>query len=583
MCESCGVPNLGSVGERAGVTRHAARIAAAATAKLQVAACAGPASAPSPDADLVLYNGTIIQDPLSGKTAEAIAIRGNRIVAVGDRAEVVRQAGRDTEQRDLQGRTVTAGLIDSHLHQYMGAMEQANISLLEARDLADVVAAIDARVTRTPAGQWVCARGGWHESLLAEARLPTRAELDPVSPNNPVFIPRGGHVVTVNSEALRIAGITRDTPDPDGGVIVRDANGEPTGVLLESAAQLVRGRLPAPPDTAEQQRLLRQKIAEHAALGITSVTEPGLTTAQYEQYVALRQAGRLDVRAHILLWARSLTDVETVTASMLPRSGDDMLRLDGFKIAADGGVEGAYLHQPYQIVPGEQPNSDYVGTLNLPSGGAAELARMYVAAARHGFQFQTHAVGDAAFDHVVRALELADGEIPLAPHRFAIMHLFLPSGAGLASMKRMGIIATVQDHPVLLGNNQLRWWGADRAARAIPIRTILDAGITTGGGTDAPVCPPSPLWSMGWMTTRKTLRGNVLGAEQAITPAEALHLYTIGSAYTQFAEDCIGSLVPGKLADLVVLDGNPLTVPADEIRDIQVMLTMVDGRTVYER
>lgn len=531
---------------------------------------------------VVLYNGTIIQDPLRGTTAEAIAIRGNRIVAIGDSAEVMRQTDRDTERRDLQGRTVTAGFIDSHLHQYMGAMEQANVSLLEARDIADVVAAIGAHVTQTPAGQWVSARAGWHESLLAEGRLPTRLDLDPVSPDHPVFIPRGGHVVTVNSRALQIAGITRDTPDPEAGVIVRDANGEPTGVLLESAAQLVRARLPAPPDAAEQQQLLRRKIAEHAALGITSVTEPGLTMAEYEQYVALRQAGQLDVRAHILLWAHSLTDVETLSTAVQPRAGDDMLRLDGFKTFSDGGVEGAYLSEPYQIVPGEQPRTDYFGTLKLPPGGEAELARMYVTAARRSFQFHTHAVGDAAFDHVVRAHELADAEISLAPHRFAVVHLFLPSGSGLASMKQMGLIATVQDHPVLLGNNQVRWWGPERAARAIPIRTILDAGITTGGGTDAPVCPPSPLWSMGWMATRKTLRGTVLGPEQAITPAEALQLYTMGSAYTQFAEDSIGSLLPGKLADLVVLDGNPLTVPANEIRDIQVALTMVDGRTVYE-
>ncbi|MFB9302102.1 amidohydrolase [Kibdelosporangium philippinense] len=386
-------------------------------------------------------------------------------------------------------------------------------------------------------------------------------------------------MVSVNSQALKIAGVTRDTPDPAGGVIVRDASGEPTGVLLEAAAQLVRAHLPAPPAIAEQRRLLLAQMAAHNALGITSVTEPGISPANYELYASLRQ--QLTVRAHLLLRVTSLADVETMVEAFPGKSGDDMLSLDGFKSYADGGVEGGYLYQPYQVIPGEQTNPGYRGTLRLPAGGEDELARMYVTAARHKFQFQTHVVGDAAFDIVVSALRKANDEIRLAPYRFALMHLFLPSHAGMKTMKRMGILATVQDHPVLLGDNMVKWWGRERAGRGIPVRDLIDAGLVVAGGTDAPVVPPSPLWSLGWMTTRKTLQDEILGAGQAITPAEALHLYTAGSAYTQFAEHSVGTLTPGKRADLVVLDGNPLTCRRDEIRDIKVQETMVDGRTVY--
>lgn len=535
------------------------------------------------DASHVFVNGRVLSDVSRGTWADGLAVRGSTILAVGSRSEVMQHAGRRTRVWDLDGKHVLPGLIDTHIHQYLSAMDRSHVPLLDARSIADVAAAIGARTSATPGGDWVRARMGWHESLLAEGRLPTRHDLDPVSPDNPVFIPRGAHVAAVNSATLRLAGIDRDTPDPTGGVIVRDADGEPTGVLLESARELAQAHLPPAPTPEEQRRLLREQMAEHNALGITSTTDPGLTDAQFGIYTDLWHDGALTVRSRLLRRVTSLGDVEKAAEAFQPRSGDDWLRMDGFKYASDGGVEGAYLRDPYQIVPGEQTDPDYRGTMFLPPGGEQELADLYAAAARGGYQVQTHVVGDAAFEIVMDALQAADRQCSLAPHRFTIMHAFLPTTATLQMMRQLNVLATVQDHPVLLGRNQLRWWGTDRAHRAIPLRDIADAGILMGGGTDAPVVPANPFWSLWWMTSRRTLGGEVLGEEQALTPQEALATYTTGNAYVQFDEDRLGALHAGKLADLIIVDHDPLSSDPETLRNLQPDATMVDGEIVFER
>ncbi|MEW2508016.1 amidohydrolase [Amycolatopsis sp. NPDC047767] len=580
MCQLCGSEPR----ESSAVSRRTLFAAAAglAVTPMMLGTPAEAATHADAEADLILHNGHVVTAALHGRTTQAIAIRGGRVLAAGPSDRIRRLGGRHTRTVDLKGRAVVPGLIDSHLHQFTSALDRPNVSLLEARSIADVVAAIGTRVAASAAGAWVQARSGWHESLLAEGRLPARAELDPVSPENPVFIPRGGHVATVNSKALELAGITRDTPDPTGGVIVRDANGEPTGVLLERARSLVTPVLPAPPSADQQRRQLRDQMAEHNALGITGVTEPGLDPSQIEIYTRLWHDGEMTTRAHLLWRIAALADVDAAVAAFKPRTGDDMLRFDGLKYLSDGGVEGGFLRDPYQLVPGEQTSPDYHGVQLLPPGGRDELTEMYRRAARHGFQVQTHVVGDAAMDFIVDVLATVHRDTSLAHLRWVLMHLFLPSGPNLAHMRKMGLLASVQDHPVLLGANQVTWWGAERGSRAVPIRDILDAGLLAGGGTDAPVVPPSPLWSLGWMVTRETLKGDVLGPEQAITAREALHLYTLGSAQTQFAEHTLGTLDPGKLADLVVLDADPLTTDPGAIKDLGVTMTVVGGRVVHE-
>jgi predicted amidohydrolase YtcJ len=515
--------------------------------------------------------------------AEAVAVSGGRVSAIGSSEDVLALATRRTRLVDLQGRVAVPGLSDSHLHQFRAAVDRPRVALDGARSVADVVALVGARTARLPAGEWVEARTLWHESLLVESRLPTRWDLDVVSPDNPVYLPRGGHVATVNSAALERAGITRDTPDPAGGTIVRRADGEPTGVLLERARDLLSPVLPSEPTLQEQVRMLADQMSELNSMGVTSVTDPGLLPDELDAYLGLHEAGGITVRSHLLLRVHDLEALEVALAATSPRQGDALLRFDGFKYSIDGGVEGAALMEPYQVVDGEQTDATYRGQLILPPGGHDELAQMYLQAAEAGFQFQTHAVGDAAAEALLEHYEFVNSKVELRPLRWVAVHLSMPTRRVLGTMARLGILSTMQDNAVQLGRNQLRWWGEERAHAANPIRSVLDAGIVVGGGTDGPVVPLSPFLSLWWMTTRGSLQGDVIGAEHAISGEEALSLYTQHSAVTQFAEGDRGTLTAGKVADIAVLDDDPATMPVDRIKDLQCSMTLLGGRPVYER
>lgn len=543
--------------------------------------CAIQASAGAQPAEMILCGGVVHTMDGGARTVQAVAIRGGRFLAVGDDAAVMRDAGPETAVIDLHGRAVVPGLIDSHLHMAFAALNRTGVALLDARSIADVQRAVAARLADTPAGGWVIASSGWHESLLAEGRLPTRYELDQVSPDHPVFIPRGGHVVAVNSRALALSGITAATPNPRGGVIVRDpATGEATGVLLETAAYFARRVLPPPPPPAEQARLLRDTMQELNGYGLVSVVDPGIDDRLVQIYAGLRDAGQMTIRTDLLYRATTLEQVRKGLAHTALR-GDDMLRFAGIKVPLDGGVEGARLYDAYQLVPGEQPDPAYKGVLLLPPGGEDELVDGLRLAAAANVQVQTHAVGDETIDAVLRAYGRVNAETPLKGRRWTVMHVFLPTPQAIRTMVELGIMATAQDHPVLLGHNQRRWWGDARAAYAIPIRALLDAGVHVGGGTDGPVVPVDPFLSMWWMTTRQTLNGYALGPEQAITPTEALRLYTINNAVTMGTERDRGSIEAGKLADLAVLSQDILAVPPDAIRDTKALLTVLGGRIVH--
>jgi predicted amidohydrolase YtcJ len=541
-------------------------------------AAAHPASAQN--ADLVLRGGNVITVDKDWRIAQAVAIRDGRFVAVGSNEEISSHVGPNTSIVELAGRTVVPGLIDTHLHQFLAALNGPAVQLLGARSVADVQKAIADRVSRTPPGQWVIASSGWHESILEEGRMPTRQELDPVSPNNPVFIPRGGHVVTVNSKALELAGITRDTPNPQGGVIVRDpATGEATGMLLQNAAQLVRKVLPPPP--ANMGDLLKIAMRDLNSYGIVSVIEPSSDERQISVYRAVHDAGEMTVRTDILYRAMRKSDVAKGIAALTAQKNSDMLRFVGIKFPLDGGVEGGRMSWPYRIVPGEQTDPGYRGVLLLPPGGEDEYVEGLKLVAEAGLQAQTHAVGDETIDLIVRAYERVNRDKAIRDLRWAIMHIFHPNDAAIKKMAEIGVTATVQDHPVLLGHNQRRWWGDERAAYAIPIRKLIDGGVLVGGGTDGPVVPVDPYLSMWWMTTRQVLKGYALGKEHAITPKEALTLYTINNARIMGVDRERGSIDPGKLADLAVLSQDILAVAPDAIRDTRALMTIVGGKVVY--
>ena len=432
------------------------------SACLVALAAAAPAVAQS--ADLVLRGGNVIAVDKDWRVAQAVAIKDGRFLAVGDDAAMAAHIGPGTQVIELAGRTVVPGLIDSHLHQLFAALNGPAVQLLGARSIADVQKAIAERVARTEPGKWVTASSGWHESILEEGRMPTRHELDLVSPGNPVLIPRGGHVLTVNSKALELAGIARDTPNPDGGVIVRDANGDATGVLLEKAANLVRKILPPAP--ANMAELLKIAMRDLNSYGIVGVVEPGIDERQMALYRAVDEAGEMTVRTDVLIRALGKAEVEKGIVVCKAQRSSAMLRCVGIKFPLDGGVEGGRMTWPYRIVPGEQTDPAYRGVLLLPPGGEDEYVAALKLIAAAGLQAQTHAVGDETIDVIVRAYERVNGERPIRDLNWTIMHLFHPSDAALRKMAAIGIMATMQDHPVLLGHNQRRWWGDDHAAYA---------------------------------------------------------------------------------------------------------------------
>jgi hypothetical protein len=534
-------------------------------------------------ADTVLRNGRIVTVDPAFRILQAIAISENHIVAVGSDAQIDRLIGEGTRVIDLRGKTVVPGLFDSHLHATFGAANEFAVSLSGVGSIADIQARVAQRVAQVGRDEWIAASGDWHESQIKEGRLPNRREIDAVAPDNPVFIPRGGHVAVVNSRALALAGVDKNTPAPEGGVIVRDGTGEPTGVLVEGSATSLVRRL-VPPLTPDQRvRGLELYTSKLVRAGVTSILDPGMTPPDLTAYSELRRTRKLPIRVTALLFSRTLADMQKLTPIVTAFANDDRLRVAGFKTGLDGGIEGAYLYAPYKIVAGEQEDPQFRGKLLLPPGGAAELGQMLLFAGRSKLQVQVHVVGDAALDQLLDSVSRVSGEVSPSELRWVAVHAFLPSAAAIQRIKDLGLYVTVQDQPVTLGHNMVRYWGEERAARAIPIRSMLAAHIPVGGGTDAPVVDPSPFLSLWWMITRGTLpKGDVLGAGEAISREEALRLYTIGSARIARMEDRIGSLEQGKLADLVVLSEDLLSVPPERIRHLRSVLTMVDGKVVHE-
>jgi predicted amidohydrolase YtcJ len=418
--------------------------------------------------------------------------------------------------------------------------------------------------------------------LLAEQRMPTRWELDEAVPDRPVFIPRGGHVSTCNSLALERAGITDETPDPNGGVIVRrPADGKATGMLLDNANLLMRRVLPPPAPVERQMEWLAAHMARMNARGLVHATEPSIDQRALDVYRAMREAGRMTMRVDMLWRFYSNEDAAKVTG-LADFAADDMLRFSGGKYMIDGGIEGAWLGEPYLLVEGEQSDPGYHGLKMLPPGGEDELYESFLAIAKAGLQVQCHAVGDAAIDAVLRVYSRVNDVVPVGPLRWAVMHVHLPSDHAIAEMKRLGVCATIQDHSVLLGANMLRWWGGARAAYAAPTRKLIDAGLLVSGGTDAPVVPNDPFLCLWWLVTRKTLHGEVLGGEQAISLRKALELYTINGARVIGVDDRQGSIEAGKLADLAVLSQDIAGVEPNRIRDTEVLLTLLGGRIVHD-
>jgi len=533
------------------------------------------AQAPSPPPDTILVNGHVITVDARFSIAQAIAITGGRFTAVGADAAVRTLAGPNTTTIDLHGQTVIPGLADGHLHDAGGG---PGVDLSRARSVADVLAAVGARVRASRPGDLVVSNSDWHEAQLKEHRLPYRKDLDAGSPDNPVVLVRGGHEYILNSAALKKWNITTETPQVAGGRITRDASGELNGELIDRAKSLVQ----LPPGPKLTIDALREQHRKLNAAGLTSIRYPGASVEQYRLLQEMAHRGLLTIRvSQLLRFGADTADAmrNAIAASNIkPDEGDEWIRIGGMKLGVDGGFEGGWMREPYAEPWGERGTFRGVNTMTqaVYTDVVKELNRL-------GWRVATHAVGDAAIDEVLAAYEAANAERSIAGKRWTIEHGFIPQSDQFPRMKALDLVISAQDHLYLAGPSLVSYWGPKRAAWTTPMRAYLDHGFVVAGGTDSAVVPYPPLWVIYHFITRDTISGGVLGDDQAISRNEALQVETINNAYLTFEERIKGSIEPGKLADLVVLPEDILTCPAKNIEQMTIAMTMVGGKIVYHR
>jgi predicted amidohydrolase YtcJ len=564
--------------------RSRAALLVLAAGALMLGACATPGQqsqtkAPAVTADLILTNAKVVTLDAASSTAQAVAVRDGRVLAVGSAGDIGRLAGGTTRTLDLQGRTVIPGLMDSHVHvSGIGASTFTDAQIGDARSIPEVLAIIAAAAAKKAPGEWVVVSGDLRHTRIKERRYPTRAELDAVATNNPVLVPTG-HLSTANSLALQAAGITRDTPDPVGGLIRRDASGEPTGVLESRAAALVSALIP--PRDADMKMAILSAQQKLVRMGMTSLREPGVSLDVLQAYRQLNSENRLLVRSSVALRPRAFDDtalrqIESWAPEKAP--GDDMLKVWGIKLAVDGGLvltNAGLMKEPYLDKPG------YRGVQSTPTEA---LYRMISTANRVGLPVTVHATGDAGMETVMEIYDRVSAEKDIRGKRFAIEHADLPTPRSLELMRKLQVVASVQPSmlttaPAIL----LDQLGPARAATFLPYQTYKQYGIAMAGGSDAPAFEVNPYHGIWSVVTRKVRTADVVVApRQRLTREEALRLYVQGGAYLTFEENVKGSIEPGKLADFAVLSEDIMTVDEDRIPAITPVLTIVGGRIVYD-
>ena len=549
-----------------------------------------------PPADLVLINGNIITVDSGDSIARGVAIRNGSIVAVGSVERVRSLAGPATRVVDLGGRTVTPGLIDGHVHfSEAAAIYNVNLGDGSVAKIGDVVARVADRVRSAKPGEWI-EGAGWDEGKLAERRYVTAADLDTVAPDNPVWLEHTtGHYGVANSAALRIAAVERETKDPPAGTIDRDARGNPTGVLKESAQQLVTSKVP--PMTREQEKNGILKLAEDFNReGMTGAKDPGIGDAKWEIYQELLREGKLTVRV-FALWSggRSLDAVRRVLPRIerLPHpptaAGDGRLVSGGVKLFMDGsgGARTAWMYKDWNR------NSTDVDTGNagyptFPPDEYREAVRLLHDA---GIHVSTHAIGDRAIDWVVDSYAAALAAKPTKGLRHGIIHANVPTDHAIDVMARLqheydaGYPESQATFLWWLGDNYTANLGPERSLRLKPLHTYVQRGIRWAGGSDYSVTPFAARYSLWSSVARRTLNGTYgaqpFGTKESVSIKDALRAQTIWAAHQMFLDDRIGSIEVGKDADLAVWDRDLYTAPTDALKDLKCVMTLLRGAVVY--
>ena len=543
-------------------------------------------SVPAPlSADLILVGGKVLTFDHQERVVEAVAIKGEKILAVGTNAEIRQLGGPNTRSVDLVGRTVLPGFVDAHSHTT--GVSPDYLDLTAARSVEEIVSAVKQKAATTPAGEWIVGAGpfmfwrGWDDQRLREKRLLTRSDLDPVSPNHPVLlIKEAGHALVLNSYALKLANISRETPDPQGQILKDPETGEPTGILLESGMNLALKHLPAP--TVEEQLAAARNASDQLLrYGTTTVANMSVSGEDVRLFQRLyRQTPELLVSTVLCPLVPTTQPLATCLGFLqswpvMSGFGNSDLQVGALKIFVDGGITGraAWFKTPYKGRP------DFYGIPQVEKETLFEVVRL---ADQLGWQLHLHTCGDAAAELALDALEAAQRQNQTKGRRHILTHLYVLSPEMMARMRRLGVVAVLQPNFVYsLGEHMREALIEEQLEHIIPFRSLLEAGVPVALSADG--LPQNPMYGIYAAVARHTDQGNILGKAEGVSVMDALRAYTRTSAYALFGEKSWGSLEPGKMADLIVLDHDILAVPAEQIKDIQVLLTVKKGKVVVER
>jgi predicted amidohydrolase YtcJ len=525
---------------------------------------------------MLITNGRIYLMDRAHRVVDTLVVRDGRVTFAGRREDV--NVPEDEPVLDLGGRAVLPGLVDGHAHLTVLARARLALDVSGLGSEEQVAERVAAAAARARPGEWITGRG-WDQTRWPGQRFPSRRSLDRAAPHHPVALTRvDGHALWVNSAALHAAGVNRDTADPDGGIIVRDERGEPTGLLIDTAQRLVHRVQPRP--SAEQfDRALRDAVQECLAKGLTGVHEMGVDLEGFAAYRRLIARGEFPFRVYAAVAMRSAETWEFFRERGRCVFGDGRLVVRAVKILADGalGSRGAALHAPYHDDPGNR------GLLLLPP---EELERQVREAAAHGFQVCVHAIGDRANTLVLDTFEKVLTERPGWDHRFRVEHAQVLTPADIPRFRRLGVIPSMQPMHCV---SDMRWAGArlgpERLRGAYAWRSLLNTGVVIAGGSDVPVEDPNPFHGIFAAVTRRPLSGGDTGwqPEQRMTRLEAVRSFSVWNAYASFQDGEVGSLEPGRRADLIVLSADVFTCAEEEIKDVVPVLTLVGGEVMYRR
>ena len=543
--------------------------------------CAAQAS-PCADAESIFRNAKIVTMSDVRPTAQAMAVRDGKILAIGSESAVAPCASTRTKTVDLQGQTVIPGLIDVHTHASTWATtilrNEIDATYPNVKSIADVVELVRNRVASSKPGEWIIG-SGWDDAKFAEHRYITRQDLDAVSPNNPIHLVHvSGHLSVANTAALKAADISDSSTSPEGGELQRASSGHLTGILKDTAMGAISKVLPHdPPDMAERAAKL---VSERAlAVGLTTIHDIYLSADQMRGYQEAYQRGWLKLRVLMSPQLGSIADAEKL-AGMGVHSGfgDDHLKFGAAKMFADGGM-GARTVAIYP--PGVIGEPDNVGLLRWKPEA---MQKAHMIAARAGWQLTTHAIGDRAIDEVLDSYAAVQKELGLKDPRFRIVHAGISTPAVQKRMKQIGIVVDGNPPFVYWIGSWFTKYGPERIRWSYPAKSYIDNGITEAAGSDCNVTPISPWWGIWSAVERKEMQtGEVLVPEERINVMQALKLYTVNGAYAGFEEKLKGSLEPGKLADFLVLDRDVTSVVSDQLKDTVVKQTYVGGELVFEK